>query len=68
MQINQLNHDIYKIEKHITNEKATIQILEAEWSYLTRPSRLSMLAKKYLKTYKIPNKINDSSFLMLLNK
>ena len=40
-QLNNINNEIYKINN-------TIQVLEAEWSYLTQPSILEKLAKKYL--------------------
>jgi len=41
-------HDIARLEKQIRQEKQNIDILEAEWSYLNRPSRLRELAEKHL--------------------
>jgi len=41
-------HDIARLESQIRQEKQTIDILKAEWSYLNRPSRLRELAEKHL--------------------
>jgi cell division protein FtsL len=39
---------IAKLESQIANERETIALLDAEWSNLTRPERLQMLAEKNL--------------------
>ena len=36
------------IEAQIDEEKSRITVLEADWSYLTRPSRIQHLAKEML--------------------
>jgi cell division protein FtsL len=40
--------NIAKLESQIANERETIALLNAEWSNLTRPERLQMLAEKNL--------------------
>jgi cell division protein FtsL len=39
---------IAKVEAQIASERETIALLNAEWSNLTRPERLQMLAEKNL--------------------
>ena len=39
---------IAKLETQIANERETIALLNAEWSNLTRPERLQVLADKHL--------------------
>lgn len=36
------------LNKQITKGRAQLRILDAEWSYLTRPTRLQRLATRYL--------------------
>lgn len=38
---------VAKLSGEITEERATIQLLEAEWSYLARPARLERLAREH---------------------
>ena len=39
---------VAEIKRQVYEEKASIHILKAEWAYLNHPSRLNLLAKKYL--------------------
>jgi len=39
--------DIRKLRQAIRHQKETTKVLEAEWSYLNRPERLSALAEKH---------------------
>jgi hypothetical protein len=36
------------INKHITDDREQIRVLDAEWTYLTRPARLQQLADRFL--------------------
>ena len=37
-----------KLDNEITEERELIRLLDAEWSYLTRPSRIERLAREHL--------------------
>ena len=37
-----------KLDHEITEERELIRLLEAEWSYLTRPARIERLAREHL--------------------
>lgn len=37
-----------KLDHEITEERELIRLIEAEWSYLTRPERLERLAREHL--------------------
>jgi cell division protein FtsL len=37
-----------KLDHEITQERELIRLLEAEWSYLTRPARIERLAREHL--------------------
>lgn len=39
--------ELAKIKRNITMEKENIDILRAEWNYLTEPARLQTLAERY---------------------
>ena len=43
------NNELNNLEKQISTEKETIEVLQAEWSYLNKPERLSKLSEKYLR-------------------
>ena len=38
---------VAKLSTEITEERETIRLLDAEWSYLTRPARLERLAREH---------------------
>ena len=44
----ELQEDIRFLEREIEQERVTIDVLRAEWSYLTRPQRLQELAREHL--------------------
>ncbi len=44
--LSKINDEIYDIQN-------TIQVLEAEWSYITQPAKLEKLAKKYLNLHPV---------------
>ncbi len=56
-QLNILNAELRQVEKNIS-------ILETEWSYLSRPERLSALAAKYLQL-ESPEAVQVASFVSL---
>ncbi len=47
--IDQQNRQLNVLNAEIRKSVENISILESEWSYLSRPERLSALADKYLK-------------------
>ena len=47
--VEKLNKNIQKHDAKIANLQDDIKVLEVEWVYLTRPERLRMLSKRYLK-------------------
>lgn len=46
--VENLSKSLHNIKVTINETKNSIEMLEAEWSYLTRPARLKILAEKYL--------------------
>jgi len=46
--VQQAEGEIKSLANNIGAEKENIKVLETEWSYLNRPSRLEKLAEKYL--------------------
>lgn len=48
-------HQITSLEHQIAEERESLSILRAEWSYLNQPSRLRELAKKHLDLQGIKN-------------
>ena len=40
--------EVVATERKLLEEKRNLHVLEAEWSYLTRPERLAQLSAKYL--------------------
>lgn len=47
--VSELNQELDRVESEIISYQEEIKILDIEWVYLTRPERLRILAKKYLK-------------------
>ncbi len=43
-----LQEDVSGLEHQLVTDRAAIRVLNAEWTYLTRPARLAMLSKRYL--------------------
>ncbi|SMF70996.1 cell division protein FtsL [Tistlia consotensis] len=43
-----LEDQLLTTERQIHQERETIEVLRAEWSYLNQPSRIEALAEKYL--------------------
>ncbi len=43
-----VSKEVYKINNDIMHVQQNIEVLEAEWSYLTHPVRLEQLANRYL--------------------
>lgn len=56
-----MQDEIAKTESEIAVYEDEIQLLEVEWTYLTRPSRLRVLAAQYLQdnTYAFANQIKE---------
>lgn len=46
--VHYLNKDVQEMKKQIEQEKSTIHILNAEWTFLNQPKRLKELANRYL--------------------
>lgn len=44
----ELQKEIRRLQRDVEQERVSIDILRAEWSYLTRPGRLKKLAKEKL--------------------
>lgn len=47
-QVQEMDQEIHSLRAQIRNEKKALHVLSAEWSYQSRPERLSMLVKKHL--------------------
>jgi len=56
-----LQDEIAKTESEIATYQDEIQLLEVEWTYLTRPSRLRALSAQYLQdnTYAVASQIKE---------
>lgn len=56
-----LNQKIAQVDKQIYDQKNQIAKLELKFSYLTAPSRIKLLSKKYLKEQQIinPQQVKD---------
>ena len=46
--VHYLRRDISEIERQLMSEKQSLHVLQAEWSYLTNPSRIEKLAAEHL--------------------
>ncbi len=47
-EVQSLKAQVIEVNKDIAQEKETLRVVSAEWSYLNRPERLKILADKYL--------------------
>ncbi len=47
-EVMQQEQTLASLNKHITDDRQQIRVLTAEWSYLTRPSRLEELSSRFL--------------------
>lgn len=55
-----LDEEISSMRREISEEQENIHVLQAEWTYLTRPQRIKQLSKKYLgEDYKHPKVVAD---------
>lgn len=45
--VRQLNRELVELNASVASEREAIRVLNAEWSYLTQPSRLQDLVSKY---------------------
>ncbi len=52
-QVNTMEHNLRTINNSIQNEKENLRTLDAEWSYLTDPSRIEKLSAELLPTLTI---------------
>jgi cell division protein FtsL len=46
--VKERQEELKRVERDIKQERERLHVLEAEWSYLNRPSRLARLARKHL--------------------
>lgn len=46
--VQSLKNEVAASERKLMEEKRSLHVLEAEWSYLARPERLEQLSGKYL--------------------
>ncbi|MCI5049837.1 MAG: hypothetical protein MRY32_05845 [Rickettsiales bacterium] len=47
-QVEDVRYEVDGLEAQLVAEKEAYSLLQAEWSYLNRPGRLTILGKKYL--------------------
>ena len=47
-QVEALEEQLSQLNRQILKEQEAVHILEAEWSYLNKPSRIEQLSHKYL--------------------
>jgi len=47
-EVMQQEETLAKLNQQITDGRERVRVLQAEWSYLTRPDRLGRLAQRYL--------------------
>lgn len=53
-QVEELEQDLSDLNRTALNEQEAIHVLRAEWSYLSRPDRISELAKELLPSLRPP--------------
>jgi cell division protein FtsL len=47
-QVQAMDSEVASIRQQINEERASLQVLEAEWAFLSRPDRIRQLADKHL--------------------
>ncbi|MBI07300.1 MAG: hypothetical protein CMM54_10010 [Rhodospirillaceae bacterium] len=47
-EVQTLENELERLERHTITQQEKIHVLNAEWSHLNRPERLARLASKYL--------------------
>ncbi len=47
--VHEMKSQVTSLESELATESQAVHVLEAEWSYLTRPERVRQLASQYLK-------------------
>lgn len=47
-EVQALEEDLLRTERRIRNERETIEVLRAEWSFLNQPARIERLAREHL--------------------
>ncbi len=56
----QLEHDLASLNRSLLHSQQEIQVLKAEWAFLTQPARLQALALKHLELVPtLPNQIAE---------
>lgn len=48
-EVHEIKNQVASLENKLAEESQAVHVLEAEWSYLTRPDRVRSLANQYLK-------------------
>jgi cell division protein FtsL len=77
-EVEALEEELEQVRTDIDRERERLDVLEAEWSYLNRPSRLARLARKHLdmetlqpdqivRIGQLPPRINDDQEQPLLS-
>lgn len=46
--VKELSRDYTELNRQIAQDKEAVHVLNAEWAYLNQPSRLKLLAERYL--------------------
>ena len=54
-QVKTVERELARVEKQILQHQEAIHVLDAEWAYRTRPTRISRLAQDYLGLGPLPS-------------
>lgn len=46
--VQDLREEVASVEKELVTSRKSVQVMSAEWAYLSRPDRLAQLQKKHL--------------------